>query len=243
MKVIIVDDEPIAQEIIQKLSAKIPFLDVIGTYDDGFSALEAINALQPDLIFLDIQMPEMTGVEMLRVLQRNQAQVIFTTAYPEYALDGFELNVTDYLLKPIPFDRFLKAVNKAHIWYNKNQENPENESNREQIHADTKYIWVKEGKKLVQIQLTDIVFVKAMADYMKFVMPEDHVMVHITMGKLETLLPSPDFLRVNRSTIIRQGAIRSIEDLQIETILPMEERIPISSAYWEQIKPHIKEAF
>ena len=242
MKVIIVDDEPIAQEIIQKLSAKVPFLEVIGTYDDAFSALEAINVLQPDLIFLDIQMPEMTGVEMLRVLQRNQAQVIFTTAYPEYALDGFELNVTDYLLKPIPFDRFLKAVNKAHLWYKKNLGAIE-ARDEDGIRADMEFVWVKEGKKLVQIRLSDIVYIKAMADYMKFILFEGYVMVHVTMAKLENLLPSPDFIRVNRSTIVRQGAIRSIEDLQIETILTAENRISISSSYWDVMKKSIRETW
>ena len=242
MKAIIVDDEPIAQEVIQKLAARVPFLEIVGSYDDAFAALEAINEQQPDLVFLDIQMPGMTGVEMLRVVQRNQMQVIFTTAFPEYALDGFELDVTDYLLKPIPFERFLKAVNKAHVWYKKNSGNIDL-SEEDSIRSDTEFIWVKEGKKLVQIRLAEVVMVRAMADYMEFVMPESKVMVHITLSKLEGLLPTPDFLRVNRSTIVRQGAIRSIEDLQIETVLPQEGRISIGASYWEQVKQHVKELF
>lgn len=241
MKILIVDDEPIAQEVIQKLAGKIPFLEIVGCCDDAFSALEAISILQPDLIFLDIQMPGMTGVEMLRVVQRNNAQVIFTTAYPEYALEGFELNVTDYLLKPIPFERFFQAVNKAYLWYLKNQQ--EMSANDDLIRTDQEYIWVKEGKKLVQIRLLDIVVVSALADYMEFIMPEGKVVVHVTMAKLEKLLPSPSFIRVNRSTIVRQGAIRSIEDLHIETILPQLNRIAIGPTYWDSVKEHIKEIF
>ena len=240
MRTLIVDDEPIAQEIIQKLASKIPFLEIVGSCDDAFSALEAINKQQPDLIFLDIQMPGMTGVDMLRLVERNGAQIIFTTAYPEYALDGFELNVTDYLLKPIPFERFVQAVNKAHIWYLKHQQEnvPEDE-----VKTDREFIWVKEGKKLVQIRLFDIVIVRAMADYMEFIMPESKVLVHITMAKLEAILPSPTFIRVNRSTIVRQGAIRSIEDLQIETIMPDQERISIGPSYSDAVKEYIKEMF
>ena len=241
MKILIVDDEPIAQEVIQKLAEKIPFLEIVGTCDDAFSALEMINSLQPDLIFLVIQMPSMTGVEMLRVVQRNSTQVIFTTAYPEYALEGFDLNVTDYLLKPIPFERFFQAVNKAHVWYLKNQQ--EISTNDDLIRTDQEYIWVKEGKKHVQIRLLDVVIVRALADYMEFIMPEGKVMVHATMSKLEKLLPAPAFIRVNRSTIVRQGAIRSIEDLHIETILPKLERITIGPTYWESVKEQIKEMF
>lgn len=240
MKAIIVDDEPIAQEVIQKLAARIPFLEILGCYDDAFSALEAINDQHPDLIFLDIQMPEMTGVEMLQVLQRNNTQVIFTTAYPEYALEGFELSVTDYLLKPIPFDRFLKAVNKAHLWYKKNQQGAEEDGG---IRSDKEYIWVKEGRKLVQIHLADVVMVKASADYMEFIMPESKVVVHITMTRLEEFLSPPDFLRVNRSTLVRRGAIRSIENLQIETILPKEGRVSVGPTYWDGVSIYIKELF
>lgn len=240
MKILIVDDEPIAQKVILKLAEKIPYLKVIGSCDDAFSALESINNQQPDLIFLDIQMPGMTGVEMLRVVQRNNTQVIFTTAYPEYALEGFDLNVTDYLLKPIPFERFLQAVNKAHLRYLKNQQELLND---DLIRSDQEYIWVKEGKKLVQIRLLDIVIVSALADYMEFIMPEGKVIVHVTMAKLEKLLPSPTFIRVNRSTIVRQGAIRSIEDLHIETILPHLNRIAIGPTYWESVKEQIKEMF
>ncbi len=240
MKALIVDDEPIAQEVIRKLAEKIPYLEVIGSCDEAFAALEMINSRQPDLIFLDIQMPGMTGVEMLKVVQRNNAQVIFTTAYPEYALEGFDLNVTDYLLKPIPFERFFQAVNKAHLWYLKNQQEAPND---DLIRTDQEYIWVKEGKKLVQIRLFDIVIVRALADYMEFIMPEGKVVVHVTMAKLERLLPTPAFIRVNRSTIVRQGAIRSIEDLHIETILPSLNRIAIGPTYWDSVKEQIKELF
>lgn len=244
MKAIIVDDEPIAQEILEKFSAKVPFLEVVQCCDTAIEALAVIQDLQPDLIFLDIKMPEMTGVDMLRILRQHQTQVIFTTAYPEYAMDGFELDVTDYLLKPIPFDRFLKAVNKAHDHYKMR-------SMREsQVglvsgsgHGDETHIWVKEGKKLVQIRLEDIVLVRALGDYMEVLLPSGKVTVHITMSRLENYLKAPDFLRVNRSCMVRKGAIKSIQDLQIKTILPDEERISIGSTYWDEVKMHVKEWF
>ncbi|MEN5055865.1 LytR/AlgR family response regulator transcription factor [Sphingobacterium kitahiroshimense] len=240
MRTLIVDDEPIAREIIRKLASKIPFLEIVGSCDDAFSALEVIHKQQPDLIFLDIQMPGMTGVDMLRLVERNGIQIIFTTAYHEYALDGFDLDITDYLLKPIPFERFLQAVNKAHISFLKGQKMNQSE---DVVKTDREFIWVKEGKKLVQIRLLDIVMVRAMADYMEFIMAESKVLVHITMAKLEMIMPSPTFIRVNRSTMVRQCAIRSIEDLQIETILPEQERISIGPSYADTVKKHIKEMF
>ncbi|TDS14855.1 LytR/AlgR family response regulator transcription factor [Sphingobacterium paludis] len=240
MNVLIVDDEPIAQEILKKLAARVSFIEVIGCCDNAISALEFINTANPDLIFLDIQMPEMTGVEMLSMMERRGAQVIFTTAYPEYAIDGYALDATDYLLKPIPFDRFLKAVNKAHIRFKNSQQF---NTKPDQAHVDMDSIWVKEGKRLVQIYLKDIVMVKAMADYMEFVMLDSRVIVHVTMSKLEELLPTPTFLRVNRSCIVKLSAIRSIQDLQIETILPKEPRISIGATYWDSVKSHFKELF
>lgn len=241
MKVLIIDDEPIAQEILEKFSARVPYLQVLQSCDNAIEALQAIRDLKPDLIFLDIQMPEMTGIEMLRSLRNSSPLVIFTTAYHDYALDGFELDAIDYLLKPIPIERFLKAVDKAHERYQfKNQVAGRmgfiNNNEKE-------YVWVREGKKLVQICIKDIVLVLAMGDYMEVFLPNTKVIVHITMANLEAYLKAPEFLRVNRSCIIRKNAILSIEDRQIESILSLNERITIGPTYWEDIKAHLKEWF
>lgn len=244
MKALIVDDEPIAQDILKKFSQKVPYLDLVGICDDAIAALQAVQEQQPDLIFLDIQMPEMTGVEMLRILRQKDIQIIFTTAYHEYALEGYELDVVDYLLKPIGFERFLKAVTKAHELFKLRQ------GQLQQVHpakspgGETKtYVWAKEGRKRVQICLEDIILVQAMRDYMELQMPNGKVILNVTMAKMEELLPPPFFLRVNRSCIVRKTAIKSIQDMYIETILPTAKKIPIGPTYWDEVKKYIVELF
>ncbi|GGH58886.1 DNA-binding LytR/AlgR family response regulator [Filimonas zeae] len=241
MKVLIVDDEPIAQQILEKLSAKIPYLQIAGICDNAISALEFIREVQPDLIFLDIQMPEMTGVEMLRILRQKDIMVIFTTAFHEYALESYELDVVDYLLKPISFERFLKAVTKANELFTlKAAKQPP----VAQPGMETKnYVWAKEGRKRVQICIEDIILVQALKDYMELQLSTGKVILNVTMNKIEELLPAPFFLRVNRSCIVRKNAIKSIQDMHIETILPAIKRIPIGPTYWEEVKKHIVELF
>ncbi|BAV04879.1 two component transcriptional regulator, LytTR family [Filimonas lacunae] len=243
MKVLIVDDEPIAQQILEKLSEKVNYLTVEGVYDNAITALEAIQESQPDLIFLDIQMPEMTGLEMLRIFRQKDILVILTTAYHEYALESYELDVVDYLLKPIAFERFLKAVTKANELYKlKRASHPASVATFTGNDAKT-YVWAKEGRKRVQICLEDIILVQALKDYMELQMPAGKVILNVTMNKIEELLPPPFFLRVNRSCIVRKSAIKHIQDMHIEIILPSIKRIPIGPTYWEDVKKHIVELF
>ncbi|MEH6304064.1 LytTR family DNA-binding domain-containing protein [Olivibacter sp. CPCC 100613] len=246
MKVFIVDDEPMAQDIIEKFVNRIPFLELLGKYDNAIEALTDMQRLEPDLIFLDIQMPEMTGVEMLKTFRGCHCQIIFTTAYPEYAIDGFDLDITDYLLKPIPFDRFVKAVSRCFELFKLKQDaaNTIQDIKRQESDGiDDNYIWAKEGKKLVRFPLDEVVMVKALKDYMEIFLPDRKVLVHITMARLENILCLPKFLRVSRSCIVRKNAIRSIQDMRIETILPNAEKIVIGNTYWERLKPHFKELF
>lgn len=243
MRVLIVDDEPIAQEIIEKFTGRVPYLQVIGKCDNAIEALEEIRELKPDIVFLDIQMPEMTGMEMLNILRDNRPFVILTTAFPDFALDSYDMDVMDYLLKPIPFDRFLKAVTKCHDLFKLKRLQIADRPTKPPAEIDATYIWVKEGKKLVQLILEDIVMVKAMKDYMEIFLLDRKVIAHITMNKLEMILKQPKFLRVNRSCIIRKTAIRSVQDMRIETILKNEEKVIIGNTYWEDIKPQMKELF
>jgi len=242
MKVLIVDDEPIAQQILENLSRKVSYLSIVGICDNAIMALESIQETQPDLIFLDIQMPEMTGLEMLRILRQRNILVIFTTAYHEYALESYELDAVDYLLKPVAFERFLKAVTKANELFKLKQ--IQHSSVAVPKSGETKnYVWAKEGRKRVQICIEDIILVQALKDYMELQLPTGKVILNITMNKIEELLPPPFFLRVNRSCIVRKSAIKYIQDMHIEINLPTIKRIPIGPTYWEDVKKHIVELF
>lgn len=243
MKVLIVDDEPIAQDILRKFIDRVPYLEFLEKCDNAIEALQFIKDRKPDLVLLDVQMPEMTGIEMLNIISDNRPFIILTTAYPNYALEGFDLDVVDYLLKPIPFDRFLKAVNKCYELHKLKTSKSTYVEHAVPSEFDGAYIWVKEGKKLVHLSIEDIVIVKAMKDYMEIFLKDRKVIAHITMNKLETILPPPRFLRVNRSCIVRKSAIRSIQDMRIETILINEEKIIIGTTYWDGLKAQFKELF
>ncbi|RDV11512.1 DNA-binding response regulator [Pontibacter diazotrophicus] len=237
---LIVDDEPIAQDIIEKYIAKVPFLNLLDKCDNAIDALELIRELQPDLIFLDIKMPEMTGLELVRVISNYQLHVILTTAYPDYALEGFELEVAGYLLKPISFDRFLKAVNKvyeiASLQWKVNAAQVQETQERSN---QPQFLWVKQDKKLIQINTEEIILVKGMKDYVQFFLPGEKVITHMTMAKIEDRLPSSQFLRVSRSYIVRKSAIKAIHGNTVETEL--KEEIIIGSTYREMIKKEILE--
>jgi len=244
MKVIIIDDEPIAQDILKKFSQKIPYLNVVRICDNAIAALQAIQDIQPDLIFLDIQMPEMTGLEMLRISNQKNTLVIFTTAYHDYALESYEMDVVDYLLKPIAFERFLKAVTKANELFKLRHAQVSQVSIEKTHNGEVKtYVWAKEGRKKVQICIEDIIMVQALKDYMELQLPTGKVILNVTMNKIEELLSPPFFLRVNRSCIIRKNAIKSIQDMHVELTLPLAKKIPIGPSYWEDIKKHIVELF
>lgn len=243
MTVIIVDDEPIAQDIIEKFVGMVSYLQLITKCDNAIEAINAIQKHKPDLVFLDIQMPQMTGLEMLDILKMNHSLVVFTTAFPNFALEGFNLNVTDYLLKPIPFDRFLKAVTKCYSLVKLRKAESQSQFNSSGHPAAETHIFVKEGKKLVQICIDQIIMVKALKDYMEIFLKDRKVIVHITMCKLEEILTAPVFLRLNRSCIVRKKSIRSIQDLHVEIDIELEEKIVIGHTYWEELKSDFKELF
>jgi len=161
MNVIIVDDEPLAQEVIETYVSKFPALNLIAKCSNAVEAFEVLNNNSIDLMFLDIQMPQISGIDFLKTLP-NPPQVIFTTAYSEYAMDGYELNVVDYLLKPISLDRFAKAVNKAVA---KEQQLQENEPNIPTNTETSDYIFVKADKKLIKIRFDQIYYIEGLKDY------------------------------------------------------------------------------
>ena len=244
LTVIIVDDEPIAQDIIETFVGMIPYLKLLKKCDNAIEALHDIQQLKPDLIFLDVQMPKMTGLEMLKVVRNSKSQFILTTAFPTFAVEGFDLDVADYLLKPISFERFFKAVNKVselHRLSKLGENNSRNELAASPLDQVKNSIWIKQDKKLVHVSLEDIIMVKAMKDYMQVFLPNKRVIAHITMLRLQEILCPPTFLRVNRSCIVRKTAIKSINGNFIET--DIDEEIIMGITYRDVIRSEIKELF
>jgi len=224
---LIIDDEPYAQEVIEEHIKKIPFLQLLKKSNDAVEGLKDIEDLKPDLVFMDIQMPEMTGIELIKILQQHKPEIIITTAYSEHALEGYDLEISDYLLKPIRFDRFLKAVNKV-----KRQLMPSE-------YRTSQYFWVKENGKLVHVPIDEVLMVNGMKDYIQIHLKERKIITYQTMKRIEEILPANEFMRVSRSYIVRKSAIIAINGNTLET--SMGEDIMIGGTYRDAIRNEINE--
>jgi len=226
---IAVDDENLALDLIEDNILKVPFLNLVKRCKNAFEAMEVLQKQGIDLVFLDIQMPGITGVQFLQTLT-NSPMVIFVTAYKQYALEGYNLNVVDYLLKPIDFERFLKAVNKAAELYSLKQKLPENEGVK-----DTKVstIFVNADYSLVKIKTEEITYIEGLKDYIKIHLNTSTkpIVTRMTMKSIEEKLPSPDFFRVHKSFIISLDKIESIRNLKIKI---GNAQIPVSESYTEE---------
>ncbi len=221
MNVIIVDDEPLAQEVLETFISKFPNLNLIAKCNNAVEAFETLNANDIDLMFLDIQMPQITGVEFLKTLP-NPPKVIFTTAYTEYAVDGFELNAIDYLLKPISFERFAKAVNKAV------EKNTTSNENNPTLGEKTNFIFVKSDKKLIKVRFSEIFYIEGLKDYVILHTPNGRIVTLQTMKSLEDRLPSDIFMRIHRSFIVN---INKVDILEGNTVYIQKKSIPIGKNY------------
>jgi DNA-binding LytR/AlgR family response regulator len=217
---LIVDDEPLAQDVLDSYVKNIPQLNPVGICNNAIEALEKMKHNRVDLIFLDIQMPEITGIDFLKSL-KDPPMVIFTTAYQNYAVQGFELNAIDYLLKPFSLDRFKKAVHKAEELMLMKQDF----SSR-----DDDYIFIKSDQKLQKVSYNDILFIEALADYVKIHTPEKRYITLQTMKNMEEKLPDKYFKRVHRSFIVALDKIISIVGGNVEI---NDQRIPIGKNYKE----------
>ncbi len=218
---IIIDDEPLARKGIKEYIADIDFLHLTGEYDNALKAAEQISREDVQLIFLDIQMPKITGLDFFKTLQ-HPPPVIFTTAYPQYALDGFELNALDYLVKPVSFDRFLKAAMRAKEFYEIRQVNL---SETKQAPAEPGYFFIKADNKLVKILFEDILFVEALQNYVVIHTKDKNHITYLTLKSVEEYLPEERFIKTHKSYIIAASKIESIE---ANDILIGQHHIPIS---------------
>ena len=212
---IIVEDEPLALERTKSYLQKTSYLNLIGEFNNGIDALGFMKINQVDLIFLDIEMDDLTGIELLQTLV-NPPKVIITTAYENYALKGYELNVTDYLLKPFSFERFLLAVEKTY------------ENLRNKSIDDKDYLFVKTEYRMEKVSFDDILYIEGMGDYRNVQTTNKKILTLQTFGELEKYLPKDKFCRVHKSYLVSIGQIEFVERNRIKI---GEKRIPISETY------------
>ena len=233
MKCIIVDDEPLAIEVIESHVAKLDNLEVVATCTNALKAFEVLQKESVDLMFLDIQMPKLTGIDFLKTLQ-NPPKIIFTTAYREYAIESYDYNAVDYLLKPISFDRFLKAIGKAYGQQIQPLETP----THVQPSDNGDYIYVKSDKKMVKIKLAEVRYIEGLKDYVKIRLADKTIITHQKMSYLEEKLPGDKFLRIHRSYIISVDYVDSFctTHLDIES-----HEIPIGRHYKNEVLERLQE--
>jgi len=222
---IAIDDEFPATRIIESFAAKIPDLNLLQTFTKAKEALQFLNEQSVDIIFLDIQMPDITGIEFSQSL-RDKPKIIFTTAYDQYAVEGFNLEATDYLLKPFSFERFAKAVNKAIKQINLEQKPIENANNKNQ------FITVKADYKLHKINLETIDYIEGLKAYVSFFVNGKRLIALESLKNLEEQLPSDRFIRVHKSYIIPLNRVKSLEGNMLELD---SKKIPIGKSYKEAV--------
>lgn len=223
---IAIDDEPLALDIIENHVAKVPFLDFKGKYQNPVEAVEKIEKGGIDLVFSDIQMPELTGLELVALL-KQQPMIIFTTAYPNFAVESYEYDALDYLVKPIAFSRFLKAVNKAKDSKEISEKN-----------SSTEYIFVKSEYKTVKIMLDEVLFIESLKDYVMFHFKDRTVSSLLSLTSVEGQLPKDKFSRVHRSFIV---ALDKIDSLERSLIHVGNKTINVSDSYREVFQARIEE--
>ena len=227
IKTIIVDDEPLALDVLETYIAQLPELELVARCENALEAREVLKEHDVDLMFLDINMPQLTGIDFVKTLS-VKPNFIFTTAHPYYAVEGFELNAIDYLMKPIPLERFMKAVNKVIDMQVGETSTPEKKKEN--------FIFVKADKKLIKVNFDDILYIEGLKDYVIIRQREGRVITLHTMKSLESKLPDHIFKRIHRSYIVNIGAIDAIVGNMIELKEKSQvKHIPIGKNYREEL--------
>ena len=225
MNCIIVDDEELSRLAIKKCIEQTQFLNLVGVCNDAMEATEVLQTEKVDLVFLDIEMPNMSGIDLVKNFE--VPQIIFVTSKSEFASEAFELDVTDYIVKPVELPRFLKAANKA-------KEIHESKGVAE-VHSD--HVFIKQDSRYIKIKLEDIYYIEALADYVNIYLENKRHTILSTMKAIEAKLPDEQFVSVHRSYIVRIDRIKEIED---NTIVMGEKLIPVSRSYKENLMNHLK---
>lgn len=223
IRCLVIDDEPPARDIIGRYIEQVPMLELVGECSSAVQALTVLQQNKVDLLFLDIRMPQLNGNDFLKII-KNPPKVIFTTAYPDYAIEGYELDVVDYLLKPVHFDRFLKAVNKTFDF----TQPPENVPAPEQQHVAETFVYFRADRKMMKVMLNDILYIESMKDYVKIFTTGGQIISKQSISSVEEMLPENQFIRTHRSFIISLSKIKSFTNELIEI---EKAEIPIGKLY------------
>lgn len=239
---LIVEDEPMARKLLTQYVEKVPGLHLLAALASPLDALEFLKDNDPDILFLDVQMPEITGIGLLKILKKKPI-VVLTTAYSEYAIEGYELDVTDYLLKPITFERFLKCIEKIHQFKERNLPHPalpthlapapahEAPSGKDQT---PEFLFVKDGTKSVRVNFADVLYIEGLKDYVRIHTTSKKITTLQSLKKLTALLPSDQFARIHHSYIV---ALNRVEEVHRDEVLIAGNLVPVSDTY----RPAFKE--
>jgi DNA-binding LytR/AlgR family response regulator len=223
---LVIDDEPLAREILKQHISGVDALALAGTCCNAVEAISFLKEHSVDLLFLDIQMPQLLGTNFIRTL-KNPPKVIFTTAYRKYAIEGFELDAVDYILKPISFERFLKAVNKV-LQMNDKPEKAASAPKEMKTETVNSFLYFRADRKMVKVFFRDILFIESLKDYIKIVTASRTIVTKYVLSTLEEILPSSEFLRIHKSYIV---AINKIESFNADSIQIAKHELPIGRLY------------
>lgn len=228
IKCAIIDDEPLASGLLESYAIKTPYLELTGIYNSALTAMKRLRDYPVQLLFLDIQMPELSGIEFAKILPED-TRVVFTTAFPQYAIEGFKVNAIDYLLKPISYEDFLRSTTKALNWFGiRTKEDP--------LFSD-RVIFIKSDYKLHRVLLDEILYIEGVKDYLCFHLKSGETINSLmSMRKVEELLPHPEFLRCNRSFMVRMPEVRTIDRLRI---VFGDVFVPITENYRERVMGYL----
>lgn len=230
---LIVDDEPLARNLLVEYVKKVPYFSLAKVCSSPLEAIDAIRAMTVDLLFLDIQMPEITGISLLKTLQKKPL-VVLTTAYSEYALESYELDVVDYLLKPITLERFLRAVDKVNQRIAKPSSFPTPE--KQVLEPSQRFVFVKDGTKLVKVRWDDILFVEGLKDYVTIHTRQQKIVSLQRLKFLEETLPADQFIRIHNSFIV---ALQAIDSVHKDKVQIGSAFLPISDSYRKSFREFI----
>ena len=245
---IIVDDEPLAVRLLESFVNKTPDLQLAGSFTDSVEAINVIKELKPDLLFLDIQMPDMSGMELAHVVPA-ETKIIFTTAFKEYAYESYEVSALDFLLKPIRYNKFISAVEKARQWFGHKLNNQNNLNNlniqntQKEPHGKQETVFLRVDGEFRQVALSKIIYVCGMKDYVMFYLSDEKrpLITHLTMKSVEDMLPSTLFMRISRSYIVALDKIKSVD--RNECVYIGDEIIKVTDAYHEKFISYLNSRF